>query len=97
MLWMTYNPLREHVEALGKKEMLNVCLLDKLLQQQASMPPNESNTDCQICYLGNFCALEYVEFTNAHFIDLEHDKADPTPGEVTCLCAKIQQTRTKDR
>ena len=91
---LTYNPPQEHVEALGKREMLNVCLLDNLLQR-AAMPPNDSNTDRQICHLGNFSALEYIENTNAYFIDLVHDRADPTPGETKRIRAKIQQTRYK--
>ena len=90
----TYNPTREHVEALGKKEMLIVCLLDYLMQRSA-MPPNKSNTDHQICHLGNFSALEYMENTNAYIIDLHHDRADPTPGEATRIRAKIQQTGYK--
>ena len=88
----TYNPTREYAEALGKKEMLYVCLLDNLMQRSA-MPPNKSNTDHQICHLGNFSALEYMENTNAYFIDLHHDRADPMPGEATRIQAKIQKTR----
>ena len=91
---LTYDPTREHIEALGKKEMLNICLLDNLLQC-AAMPPNDSNTDRQIYHLGNFSALEYIENTNAYLSDLHHDRADLTPGEATRIRAKIQQTRYK--
>ena len=49
----------------------------------------------QICHLGNFSALEYFENTNADYIDLEHEKADPTPDETRRIRAKIQQTRYK--
>ena len=60
---LTFNPTREHVEALEKKEMLNFCLLDNLLQR-AAMPHNDSNTDRQICHHpGNFSVLEYFERT----------------------------------
>ena len=88
----TYNPTRELVEALGKKEMLNVCLLDNLMQRSAMPPSNESNTDRQICHLGNFSALEYMENTNAYFINLHHDRADPTPGEATRILPLSQNS-----
>ena len=75
--------------------MLNVCLLDNLLQR-AAMPPNDSNTDRQICHLENFSALEYFENANAYFIDLvEHEKADPTTGEATHIRAMIPQIHYK--
>jgi Ulp1 protease family, C-terminal catalytic domain len=90
----TYHPLREHVDALASKDMLNVHLLDALLQR-AAMPPKESNTEGQICHLGNCSTLEYLENSNAHFVDLEHEQADHNAVEVGRLRAKIQKTRMK--
>jgi hypothetical protein len=90
----TYHPLREHVDALASKEMLIVHLLDAMLQR-AEMPPNESNTERQICHLGNCSTLEYLETSNAHFVDLEHEKADHNAVEAARLRAKIQKTRMK--
>jgi hypothetical protein len=86
------NPTREHIEALGKKEMLNACLLDSLLQR-AAMPPKDSSTDREICHLGNLSALEYLENTNVYFHDLADKKCNPSPDEATRIRAKIQQPR----
>ena len=86
----TYHPLREHVDALASKEMLNVHLLDALLQR-AAMPPTESNTEGQICHLGNCSTLEYLETSNAHFVDLKHEQADHNALEVGRLMPRSRR------
>ena len=87
------NPTREHVDALGKKEMLNACLLDSLLQR-TSMPFKDGRTNRKICHLGNLNALEYFENVNVYFQELADDECYPSPGEATRIRAKVQQTCT---
>ena len=57
------DPLKEDVEALGKKEMLSARLLDYLLQRAA--PPQELGSGREFFHVCGLMGREYIGSANA--------------------------------
>ena len=85
------DPLKEDVEALGKKEMLSTCLLNCLLQRAA--PPQESGYVCEFFHVCGLMGREYIGSANAWSEELSDHPIPPV--QQTCLTGNIKKLRIR--